>query len=87
MKVDEFGRILDETVHFGHGKVDLHTILNVYEGLRLSNGYISRNLHMMQDLFCLPETTLLADVCRVHTYLKLPGRARQHIAPLSGDER
>jgi hypothetical protein len=50
-------------VHFGHQKVDLYTILDVYEGLRLSNGYINRNLHMMQDLFCLPEATLLADVC------------------------
>lgn len=63
MKVDEFGRILDETVHFGHKKVDLYTILDIYEGLRLSNGYMNRHLHMMQDLFCLPEATLLADVC------------------------
>lgn len=38
-------------------------LYKMYQGLKLSSAYIKRHLHVMHDLFSLPEATLLADVC------------------------
>ena len=62
LKLDQFGKVQLETVHKGRQKVKVNDIVEQYHGLTITKEYEEDHLHLMADLFCLPEICLLADV-------------------------
>ena len=64
LKLDQFGKIVPETVLKGRTPVPQSEVVRLYGGLRLTTDYIKNNLNMLYDTFCLPEACLLADVAQ-----------------------
>ena len=61
LKLDQFGKVQLETVHKGRQKVGVDEIVSRYNGITINKEYEEQHLHLMADLFCLPEICLLAD--------------------------
>jgi HAD superfamily 5'-nucleotidase-like hydrolase len=63
LKLDQFGQIQLDSVYLGKRPLSLDEAISAYNGhTRLSRDYMSQNLHVLSDLFSIPEACLLADV-------------------------
>lgn len=71
LKLDQFGKINIDTVHLGRSKVPTEQVIKQYDGITVSVDYEREHLHMMCDLFCLPEICLLADVIQAFNDRKI----------------
>lgn len=63
--MDQFNRVLTDCVFFGRERVPGKTVVEKYEGVRLSPAYMKLHLTLMTDLFCQPEATLIADLIQI----------------------
>jgi len=61
IKLDQYNKIFTP-IYRGRTPVTTAETVREYGGLRVSRSYVQKNLHMMKDLFALPEACLYADV-------------------------
>jgi len=61
LKLDQYNKI-QLPLFKGRSPVTTAETVRTYGGLRVSRSYVRENMHMMKDLFALPEACLYADV-------------------------
>ena len=62
MKLDAFCNIQEDTVHRGHKKLDISSIVDIYGSSHLAVEHVRNNMKQMTDLFSIPEASLLCNV-------------------------
>ncbi|KAI8984441.1 5' nucleotidase family-domain-containing protein [Mycotypha africana] len=63
MKIDNMANIQLNTVHVGRQPVrNIDEVIEVHKGRHISPSYLNTNMFQLNDLFSIPQATLLSDV-------------------------
>mmetsp|Transcript_46011 Transcript_46011/g.115829 ORF Transcript_46011/g.115829 Transcript_46011/m.115829 type:complete len:559 (-) Transcript_46011:65-1741(-) len=62
MKLDQMNSIQPDAIFFGRRPLTQREVLDHYDSFQLKKSYVRTECRQMLDIFCLPETSMLADV-------------------------